>query len=67
MVIMTLCVLGVVTTALASAALAAEPIRLAHGPHLLIDDFLVESQSNLKRAVCPPARLPQPVVTGPED
>jgi len=60
-------VLGVVTTALANAALAAEPIRLSHGPQLLIDDYLVESQSDLKHTVCPPARLPQPVVTGPED
>src|SRR5689334_13967236 len=37
------------------------------GPHLFLDDFLIAEQTNVRREVVPPPRLPQPVVTGPED
>ncbi len=37
------------------------------GPHLFVDDYLIAEQSQLKREVIAPVRLPQPVVTGPED
>ena len=43
------------------------PIRLGAGPHLLIDDFLIAEQSGASRVVNQPPRLPNPVVTGPED
>lgn len=32
-----------------------EPLRLARGPHLLIDDFLIAEQSFLSRTVNQPA------------
>ena len=41
---------------------------LAAGPHLFVDDFLIEQSSNLVRTVNAPKRaLDKPVVTGPED
>lgn len=43
------------------------PIPLSPGPHLLIDDHLIADQSNLTRTISHPQRLPEPVVTGPED
>nr|MBA3272321.1 hypothetical protein [Chthoniobacterales bacterium] len=43
------------------------PIQLPVGPHLFIDDFLIASQSGLTRRLEHPTRLPEPVVTGPED
>ena len=48
-------------------AFPAEPIRLAAGPHLFIDDYLIETQSNLRRIIVQPQRLPEPVVTALED
>lgn len=42
-------------------------IQLSSGAHLFIDDFLISKQSNLKRRINQPQRLPQPVVTGDED
>jgi len=46
-----------------TAALVLRP-----GPHLFLDDALIESSSNLTRRVNSPRRaLPGPVVTGPED
>ncbi|MEO7300149.1 MAG: hypothetical protein ABI042_16415 [Verrucomicrobiota bacterium] len=48
----------------------ATPIRLGVGPHLFIDDFLIESSTNIQRVLNSPLRdpsLPNPVVTGPED
>jgi hypothetical protein len=53
-----------------AGAPAVEPIRLAPGPHLLIDDFLIESATNVSRAVNVPKRdpgIPNPIVTGKED
>ncbi len=47
-----------------------EPIRLWAGPHLLLDEFLIESSSNLVRRVNVPMRdpaIPNPLVTGRED
>ena len=46
------------------------PIRLRPGPHLFIDDFLVEKSQDIKRRVNCPRRdpdLPNPVVTGKQD
>lgn len=49
---------------------SAEPIPLGHGPHILIDDYLIASQENVTREVNVPQRdssIPNPVVTGKED
>ncbi len=48
----------------------AEPIPLGPGPHLLLDEYLIESSPGVTRRMTPPPRdpnLPNPVVTGPED
>ncbi len=48
----------------------AAPILLKPGPHLLVDDLLVESSSNITRKVNMPVRdpaIPNPIVTGKED
>lgn len=50
-----------------AVATAQTPIALSSGPHLLVDDYLIASQENLTRTVNRPERLPEPVVTGPED
>jgi len=47
-----------------------KPIRLRRGPHLFIDDFLIESSANVRRVTNPPLRdpaIPNPIVTGNED
>ena len=47
-----------------------EPIRLGAGPHLLIDDFLIERSNGLARRVNCPRRdpkIPNPIITGKED
>ncbi|MBN1344567.1 MAG: hypothetical protein JXQ73_17890 [Phycisphaerae bacterium] len=42
-----------------------KPIHLRPGPHLFIDDYLIESSQNVERKVASPNRdLPGPVVTG---
>jgi hypothetical protein len=46
------------------AADAAALLRIKPGPQLLVDDYLVESQSQVKRQVESPARLPEPIITG---
>lgn len=49
---------------------SAVPIRLRAGPHLFLDDFLLETSTNLRRVVNRPVRdpaLPNPIVTGEED
>jgi hypothetical protein len=48
----------------------AEPIRLKPGPHLFIDDHLIESSTQVRRQVNMPVRddaIPNPIVTGKED
>lgn len=50
-----------------AAETSVQPIRLTAGPHLFIDDYLIATQSHLKRVINYPVRLPAPVVTGPED
>lgn len=37
------------------------------GPHFFLDDSLIAEQSNVRREIVAPKRLPQPIVTGPED
>jgi hypothetical protein len=65
--------MGVTACALVAAvlscvvALADEPVKLGAGPHLFLDDYLIAQQSNLERVVNHPTKLPEPVVTGPED
>ena len=50
------------------AAGLAQPIALGPGPHLFIDDTLIDSQEGLERRIVRPARQPWPVVTGgPQD
>ena len=47
-----------------------KPIRLTTGPHLFIDDFLIEKASGVERRVNCPVRdpeIPNPLVTGKED
>ena len=47
-----------------------EPVPVHPGPHLFIDDHLIESSCNSVRLVVQPARdysLPNPLVTGSED
>jgi len=47
-----------------------QPIRLKPGPHLLLDDFLIEQSENVERVVNKPIRdpaIPNPLVTGKED
>ncbi len=46
---------------------AEAPPSLSAGPHLFIDDRLVESERGVRRRPEPPERLSAPVVTGPED
>ena len=54
--------------AFACAAGDRPPLVLPPGPHLFVDDFLIESSSRLARVVNAPQRdLDRPVVTGPED
>lgn len=46
------------------------PIQLQAGPHLLLDDYLIESSSNLVRRVHVPQREPairNPIIIGKED
>jgi hypothetical protein len=46
------------------------PIILRPGPHLFLDEFLIESSSNVARQVNVPNRdpaIPNPIVTGKED
>lgn len=54
----------------AAMARPAEPITLGPGPHLLLDEYLIESSDSVIRRVISPPRdpsVPNPVVTGPED
>ncbi len=58
----------------AAAAVASEqgkePIVLEPGPHLFVDDYLIETSRNLVRKVQQPARdpgIPNPLVTGKGD
>jgi len=46
------------------------PIRLKPGPHLFLDEYLIESSENVSRVVNVPQRdagVPNPIVTGKED
>jgi hypothetical protein len=47
----------------ALAPRAAQAHRLAAGPQLFLDDFLIERRRGLERVVHPPERLPAPVLT----
>lgn len=46
------------------------PLRLGPGPHLFLDDLLIEASTNLTRRVNRPQRdpdIPNPIITGKED
>ena len=46
------------------------PVRLGAGPHLFLDDYLIESSTGVTRRVNRPERdpgIPNPIVTGKED
>lgn len=48
----------------------AEPLSLAVGPHLFIDDYLVDQTDGITRRVNRPLRdpdIPNPIITGRED
>jgi hypothetical protein len=57
------------TTLIPSIAFAAEaqPRRLSAGEHLFIDDYWIAQQSNVRRAIQTPARLPEPIVRSESD
>ncbi len=58
----------VVLALAANHAPAGEPLKLAPGPHLFVDEHLIESAEGLTRRVVPPQRdLGGPVITGKED
>jgi hypothetical protein len=49
-------------------AAATKPIALGKGPHLLLDDYLIEKSSGLERTIHPPRReRAGPVVTSTKD
>src|SRR6476661_7656749 len=50
-----------------AASDAPAAIEISPGPQLFLDDYLIESQTNLQRVVTPPTRSPQPMITGKED
>jgi len=61
---------GIYGTSPEPTSRGGEPIRLRPGPHLFIDDFLIERTSNVRRRVNPPQRdpgIPNPIITGKED
>lgn len=61
---------GIYGTTAAGSTPLAEPRRLQPGPHLFIDDYLIETSSNMTRTVQQPARdsgIPNPLITGIED
>src|SRR5262245_12435547 len=47
---------------------SAKPFAMRKGPHLFLDDFLIEKAAGLTRTIHSPKReRPDPVVTGPKD
>ena len=51
-----------------AAQTSTTPILLRAGPHLLLDDCLIEQASNVTRRInCPQRQLTEPVVTARED
>lgn len=59
--------LGGAAAAQAASGAETAPGEWAPGPHLLLDRELSAGGEGLERTVTPPARLPEPVVTGYED
>lgn len=53
-----------------SSMFGPRPIVLKAGPHLFLDEFLIEGSSNITRRINRPKRdpgIPNPIVTGKED
>ena len=59
--------LAILVAGLGSAASASTNQGWVPGPYLMLDDTLVAQQSQVRREVNHPSRLPDPVVTGYED
>jgi hypothetical protein len=61
--------LVLVTLSVGIASILADTPRAPWtcAPHLLLDRAWVVQTTNAERCVCPPARLPEPIVTGYED
>jgi len=51
-----------VLTAYVPAVEADTPLRLSRGPHLFIDDYLIEESKGLVRTTHQPKKLPQPIL-----
>lgn len=63
----TACGFGAIETRIAAQA-STKAILLRAGPHLLLDDYLIEQSSNVTRRInCPQRFLKGPVVTARED
>src|SRR5438309_2380699 len=43
-----------------------QAVTLSAGPHLFLDDYLIDSQRNVTRVMQSPKRLAEPVITGRE-
>jgi hypothetical protein len=55
-------------TSQGNALVEVKSIQVKSGPHLFLDDFLIEQSSNVIRRIQSPKReLAQPIVTGKED
>src|SRR5262249_32965734 len=62
------CLLAALASTLAGVEAGGAPHSLHAGPYLLLDDFLVETSSNVTRTINAPKRDPAaPVVTAKED
>jgi hypothetical protein len=60
--------LGVVLLTVCTGAPASvAPIPLSCGPHFLIDDYLIASQSDIERVTNHPTRNAQPIVDSAND
>ena len=60
--------LALMQSPLAATLVAGKAVRvLAAGPQLFLDDDLIAEQSNVRRVIQSPARLPEPIVTAAED
>lgn len=59
--------LALMRSPLLAAETRSEPVTLAPGPQLFLDEYLIASQISLKRVINVPSRLPRPIVTGAED
>ncbi len=57
---------ALVLSAYASSARADTPLQLSRGPHLFIDDYLIDQSTGLVRTTHRPEKLPQPILAKAE-